>query len=173
MAIRELSAPAIHAAAEHGEIIGITNGRMMAAVLYPISPTLTEQLVYRSLSRVTRNIARGEQELDRTTGGDPEHDQVATLDDLITQASVPAVDLSASRRVNLRDISGRVLREAASAKQAITLTTDGVIAGVIVPLREEWVNQLIEDNLSRLLHTVKTGERQLQHEELTTLDDEA
>jgi hypothetical protein len=179
MPIRDLSAPAIQEAADSGQIIGITNDRTLAAVLYPISRVLTEQLISENLARLIHTIERGERELaaDRSGGGDDDdagETGLITLDELpSTPPDVPSAVLRRARQVSLRDLSGRVLSEAARANQAIALTTNRVLAGVVVPVPEQWVTQLVTQNLSRLLRDIDLGERELttRDGDLPTLDD--
>lgn len=178
LAIRELSAPAIQEAAVSGQIIGITNDRTLTAVLYPISQVLTEQLISENLARVIHNIDRGERELD-TRGRPGEGNGAAEGSGLITLEELaasppegPSGVLRRARQVNLRDLSGKVLSEAARDNQAIALTTNRVLTGVVVPLPEQWVIQLVTQNLSRLLRSIDVGEREFTtRRDLPTLDD--
>ena len=185
MAIRELTAPALRHAAEDNEVIGITNDRVLAGILFPIGRDWVEQLVEQNLSRIVRNVQRGEQEV--TAGlaaGDQAEEvtdsavpvaprQFTTLEDVARHPSAPlGAAVSNSRRVHLRDMSGKLLRAAAERNEAIVLTTDKVVAGIIFPVTQQWVTELVEQNLSRVLYNVGIGEKELTaRASRVTLDD--
>lgn len=180
LAIRELTGPALRRAADADEVIGITNDRILAGVLIPISREWVEQLVEQNLSRVVQNIRRGEQEIEAVVQtaeqgaerrpGAARSPGFTTLDDVLSQPSTGTP--KRMRRVNLRDISGSVLQEAAEQNEAIVLTTDRIVAGLIYPITQDWVADLIEQNLPRILHNLSIGEKELAAEHrMTTLDD--
>lgn len=175
LAIRELTGPALRRAAEGDEVIGITNDRILAGVLIPISREWVEQLIDQNLSRVVRNVRRGEQEITAVLQGEEQdgnhlNPRFTTLDDIPGHPS--AGTPRHMRRVNLRDMSGTVLQRAADQNEAIVLTTDRVVAGLIYPVNQDWVAELVEQNLSRVLHNLSIGEKELTAEhEMTTLDD--
>jgi len=184
MAIRELTGPALKRAAEDNEVIGITNDRVLAGILFPIGRDWVEQLVDQNLSRIVRNVQRGEQEMEAilaaTDGADAPAENSAsatprftTLEDVARDVSAPPLGaLGRSRRVHLRDISGKLLRDAAEQGQAIILTTNKVAAGVILPVTQRWVTELVEQNLSRVLYNVSIGEKELAADpHKVTLDD--
>jgi hypothetical protein len=172
LAIRELTGPAVRRAADADEIIGITNDRILAGVLIPISPDWVEQLVEQNLTRVVRNIRGGEREM--IAAADPAGDRSAgrftTLNDVLNEPAAAAP--KRMRRVNLRDISGSVLQDAAEQNEAIILTTDRIVAGLIYPVTQDWVADLVEQNLGRVLHNLTIGEKELSAAHpVTTLDD--
>lgn len=183
LAIRELTAPALRQAAEVNEVIGITNDRVLAGVLFPIGRDWVQQLVEQNLSRIVHNVRRGEQEMaavlhasDRT---DPPADSTmaqaprfTTIEDIGGDPAAPASKLGRVRRVHLRDMSGKVLQDAAERNEAIVLTTGKVVAGVIFPVTQQWVTELVEHNLSRVLHNISIGEKELVADpDRITLDD--
>jgi antitoxin (DNA-binding transcriptional repressor) of toxin-antitoxin stability system len=67
----------------------------------------------------------------------------------------------AMRTVSIRDVSGRLILEAAERGEPLWITSDRVLCGVLQPVTPEWVNQLIERNLPRVLSSIKDGEEQL------------
>lgn len=188
MAIRELTGPALRRAAEDNEVVGITNDRVLAGILFPIGRDWVEQLVDQNLSRIVRNVQRGEQEMEAVLAASDGADapaensttpQFTTLEDVARDlATPPPGALGRSRRVHLRDMSGKLLRDAAEQGQAIILTTNKVAAGVILPVTQRWVTELVEQNLSRVLYNVSIGEKELAAdphkvtlEDVVTLDD--
>ncbi len=184
MAIRELTAPALRQAAEDNEVIGITNDRVLAGVLFPIGRDWVEQLVEQNLSRIVRNVQRGEQEVEAVLAASDQADtpiespasatpRFTTLEDVAQQMPTPPPGaLGQIRRVHLRDMSGKLLRDAAEQGEAIVLTTDKVAAGVIFPVTQRWVTELVEQNLSRVLYNVSIGEKELEADpHRVTLDD--
>lgn len=181
MAIRELTGPALKRAAEHNEVIGITNDRILAGILFPIGRDWVEQLVEQNLSRIVHNVRRGEQEVEAVLVANDQKDptvaagtpRFTTLDDISQE---PATGAGGSpgktRRVHLRDMSGKVLQHAAEQNEAIVLTMDRVVAGVIFPVTQEWVAELVEQNLSRVLYNISVGEKELAADQArVTLDD--
>jgi len=180
MAIRELTAPALRHAAEANEVIGITNDRVLAGILFPIGRDWVEQLVEQNLSRIVRNVHRGEQEVETVLAASDQTQTPAsavprfsTLEDVTHEtAASPASPLHRNRRVHLRDMSGKLLRAAAEQGEAIVLTTDKVAAGVIFPVTQRWVTELVEQNLSRVLYNISIGEKELAADpHRVTLDD--
>ena len=65
------------------------------------------------------------------------------------------------RRVSLREVNGRLLEDAAAHHQTIAVTTDRVMAGVIIPVSQTWVAQLVEDNFARILDSISRGEAEI------------
>jgi hypothetical protein len=177
LAIRDLDAPTICQAAEQDQVIGITNGRVLAGVLVPISRDWVHQLIDGHFSRIVHNIRRGEREmetvLDATDdpAGVPAAATFTTLTDAVRQPTSAGLSLDQARQVSLRDISGRVLEEAAQRDEPIVLTTDRVVAGVIFPVSQNLVIQLVEQNLSRILNNIQAGEKELGTGTMTTLDE--
>jgi hypothetical protein len=183
MAIRELTGPALRRAAEDNEVIGITNDRVLAGILFPIGREWVEQLVEQNLSRIVRNVQRGEQEVEAVLAANDRADastespsatpRFTALEDIARHVSAsPPGALGRSRRVHLRDMSGKLLRDAAEQGQAIILTTDKVAAGVILPVTQRWVTELVEQNLSRVLYNVSIGEKEFAADpHKVTLDD--
>jgi hypothetical protein len=173
LAIRELTGPALRSAADADEVIGITNDRILAGVLIPISPEWIEQLVEQNLTQVVRNIRGGEREMAKATDPPPQPTApggFTTLGDVLNDSSGSTP--KRMRRVNLRDISGRVLQDAAEQNEAIILTTDRIVAGLIYPITQNWVADLVEQNLARVLHNLAIGEKELgAGHPMTTLDD--
>jgi antitoxin (DNA-binding transcriptional repressor) of toxin-antitoxin stability system len=185
MAIRELTAPALRQAAEDNEVIGITNDRVLAGVLFPIGRHWVEQLVEQNLSRIVRNVRRGEQEVEAVLAAGDQADtptastapRFTALEDLAHQGAPvrPAPEpepLERIRRVHLREMSGKLLRDAAEQGEAIILTTDRVAAGVIFPVAQRWVTELVEQNLNRVLYNITIGEKELASDQYrVALDD--
>lgn len=185
MAIRELTAPKIRQAAEDEEVIGITNNRVLAGVLIPVRGDWVEQLIEQNLSRIVHNVRRGEQEVEAVLQA---HAQSASCSSPGPAASFTTLEevarepdgdgrpssatKSRARHVNLRDMSGEVLQDAAEQNEPIILTTDRVVAGVIFPVTQRWVTELVEQNLSRVVYNIGIGEKELSTDEaMTTLDE--
>jgi len=184
IAIRELTAPALRSAAEDNEVIGITNDRVLAGILFPVGRDWVEQLIEQNLSRIVRNVQRGEHEVATAPTARDEAEpptgssivggsRFIALEDLAPHPPTPSPAAgSSSRRVALRDMSGKLLREAAERNEVIMLTTDNAVAGVIFPVSQRWVTELVEQSLSRVLYNVGIGEKELAaHSERVTLDD--
>jgi hypothetical protein len=169
LGIRELSAPAIEDAARGGRIIGITNDRRLAGVLYPVSRSLPEKLVARNLPQLLERIEQGNRpDPSITEAGTPPQALARPTKSHARRSEI----LDKSPRVSLRNISGAVLEEAAEANEPITLTTGKHIAGVILPVRADWLYELINQNLPDILSSIEAGEEELRTgEPLHSLDE--
>jgi len=156
LSIRELSGSTLTRAASEGQTIGITNDRVLCAVLIPVSQRWVDQLVNQNLSRILRGVELGEKELSNG-------EFVPALDDLMSLVQSSAArggDSSGSllRRVSVRELSGALLEEAARQGQALAVTNNRVLAAVLVPVTQRWVDQLVDQNLSRILHGIELGD---------------
>ncbi|GAA2285403.1 hypothetical protein GCM10010145_55190 [Streptomyces ruber] len=150
--IREVSGDVIKAAAECGEVLGITNGRVLAGVLMPLKQATVERLVDQNLTRILQNTREGQR--DALAGGS------VALDDLVAEAPRPA-GRRAPTRVTIRGLSGARIEEAAAAREALVVTHGGEAVALLVPVTLQWVEQLVERNLSRIRHSIERGEREI------------
>jgi len=76
------------------------------------------------------------------------------------------------RPVSIRELSGRVIDEAAQKGEVLGITNERRLCAVLIPVRQKWVDQLVEHNLSRILHAVDLGMKdEANKEEGTPLDD--
>jgi hypothetical protein len=77
-----------------------------------------------------------------------------------------------TRRVSIRDFSAKLLYEAAKRREVLGLTNSNVLTGVLCPVTPEWIEHLIEQNVSSILENIRQGEREIDSGvPLTTLDD--
>jgi hypothetical protein len=66
-----------------------------------------------------------------------------------------------------------VIRGAGVNKEALAITHDRELIGILVPVTQDLVKFLIEQNMSRVLGSIDRAEGQLESETLlTTLDEE-
>lgn len=173
VAIRELDGAVLASAAEQHQVIGLTNDRRLAGVLIPVSRAWVENLVESNLSRVVQSVQRGERELASAArslslvdGGAP---QLTTLDDVLGGSMSPGGG-PRLRRVSLRDVDGTLIDEAAERQEALGITNNRVLAGVLVPVSRRWVEQLVDQNLSRILYNLEAGEKEMATGDLVHLD---
>ncbi|WP_320785006.1 ROK family protein [Streptomyces sp. CRN 30] len=150
--IREVSGDLIKAAADRGDVLGITNGRVLAGVLMPLKQTTVERLVDQNLTRILQNTREGQR--DAAAGGS------AALDDLAAEEPRPA-GRRAPARVTIRGLSGTRIEEAAAAREALVVTHGGEAVALLVPVTLQWVEQLVERNLSRIRHSIERGEHEI------------
>jgi antitoxin (DNA-binding transcriptional repressor) of toxin-antitoxin stability system len=77
------------------------------------------------------------------------------------------------RTVRIGDLSAAVIREAGVNKEALAVTHDRELIGILVPVTQDLVQFLIEQNMSRVLSNIDRGEEQLESgAEMTTLEAE-
>ncbi len=77
----------------------------------------------------------------------------------------------AVRTLCLGDLSARIIEEASDAGQALALTQGGELIGIVVPVTQDLMEFLVEQNMSRVLYNIGMAEKQLcTLEEMTSLD---
>jgi len=77
------------------------------------------------------------------------------------------------RTVRIGDLSAGVIGEAGVNKEALAVTHDRELIGILVPVTQDLVQFLIEQNMSRVLGNIDQGEEQLESgTTMTTLDEE-
>lgn len=150
--IRQVSGDLIAAAAERGEVLGITNGRVLAGVLMPLTTKTVEHLVDQNITRIVQNIRQGERE---AAAGDSE-----SLDDLMNEEPRPT-SRRAPERVTIRGLSGARISAAADAHEALVVTHAGSAIALLIPVTLQWVEQLVDRNLSRIRYSIERGEREI------------
>jgi hypothetical protein len=74
--------------------------------------------------------------------------------------------------IKIRELRGSTLEEYARKGELVGLTRDRALIAVVIPIVQAWVEQLIDQNWSRVMHSVATGETELASPaKMTTLDD--
>lgn len=65
-----------------------------------------------------------------------------------------------------------MIRESARSRQTLAVTDRRELIGIIIPVSDQLVAHIMEDNLSRIRRNIIQGERELQAStRLPTLDD--
>ena len=159
LGIRELTAPAIAAAAKRDEPIGITNAGALAGILMPFTSTYVHQLVEQNLPHVVQSVVRGEREIAELADGPAV--TLTTPTDRPPALNGAGLSLSEMLRASIRQLNGKLLEEAARTNQPIAVCTGQVMAGVIFPVSQRLVARLVEQNLSRVIYNMSRGEDEL------------
>ena len=74
--------------------------------------------------------------------------------------------------VRIGDLTAGLIERAGMAGQTVTITHERQLIGIVIPVTPGLVQFLIEQNLHRVIHSIRLGEKQLQTPaRLTTLDD--
>lgn len=74
--------------------------------------------------------------------------------------------------VRIGDLSGALIEEAGSTGQTLAVTNGGVLVGVLVPVTQQLVEHLVDQNMSRILWNIAEGELEATSgASLTNLDD--
>jgi hypothetical protein len=91
---------------------------------------------------------------------------------LAPAAAPPAANPPAgrSRRIRLGDLTGRLIEEAGASGDTLVLTNDRMLTGVLLPVTPGLVEQLIEQNLSRVYYNIDRGEQQAREADLLSVD---
>ncbi len=156
--IRQLTGGQLRAIAESSEPLGVTNGGALCAVLLPVTQRWVEQLVEQNLSRLLYSVDLAEKEranreplssLARAQQEPPEPDG-----EWSPSASFPPL-----RRIGIRELGGDVITQAADQSEALGITNGGALCAVLLPVTQRWVEQLVEQNLSRLLLNIDLAEQ--------------
>jgi len=77
----------------------------------------------------------------------------------LRQAGQPGEPSVATVRIG--DLSAAAIEQAGQSGQTLAITHDRELIGFIIPVTQELVQYLIEQNMSRVLHSVALGEKQL------------
>jgi hypothetical protein len=76
------------------------------------------------------------------------------------------------RTVRIGDLSARLIDDAGASRQVIAVTHDHELVGILIPVTQDLVQSLIEDNISRVLDGIEKSEAQLgSAARLVTLDE--
>jgi hypothetical protein len=77
-----------------------------------------------------------------------------------------------ARTVRIGDLNAKVIRQAGADGQTLALTHHRELIGIVIPITQDLVQFLIEQNLSRVLYNIVQGEKQLTTQDrMTTLDE--
>jgi len=176
VSIRDLRGATLRERARRGEPLAITNHRVLIGVVIPVSPGWVEHLVSRNWQQVSQAIAEAEDEL---AGGAPL--AAAVVDGAVLQTResaetiarwraawnpAPAAGQQAEpsrvRAVRIGDLSARVIEEAGRAGETLAVTHDRELVGIVVPVTQDLVQYLVEQNLSRVLSNIDLAEKDLR-----------
>lgn len=226
VSIRGLRGAALRDRARKGEVLAITNHRVLVGVLIPAVAGWVEHLIYQNWSRVRQSIAEGEQAMADGTPmvtiqemiGEPDaagHGQgpgpgtapagrpdvplaAAIVGGAVAQApeskealerflaawnppglaarqesssAEPSVVVRTVCTVRIGDLSARLIEEAGANGQALAITHDRELIGILIPVTQGLVQFLIEQNMSRVLDNIGRAEEELEaSDKMTTLD---
>lgn len=162
--IGEISATLIREAAAQNEPLALTKDNVVCGVLIPVSPRWVQEVVHRNLSRIVHSIQLGEKEL---ANAEP----FVTLEEPLAETT-DAPTVAALRRVSIRRISGKLISDAAETGEPFAITSDNVLHGVVIPVSARWLQEIVDSNLSRVVRSIRLGERELVGDDaMRILDD--
>ena len=79
------------------------------------------------------------------------------------------------KTIAIRDLRAPLLRELGTEKSLAGITANRVLVGVFTPIDREWLMHVLTQNHSRLLQSVRDGEKELDNlddpQDVRTLDD--
>lgn len=161
--IRNVNGPLIKEAAGQGEVLGITSGRVLAAVLLPLGEGSVERLVAQNRARIELGIAHGEEQVASGNASD--------LDDLVREPGLQGASQQPLPRLPIRKLTGGRLEQAADAREILVVTHGRDDLAILVPVTSQLVERLVERNLSRMQDSIERGESELFHDGASTLDE--
>jgi hypothetical protein len=195
--IRDLRGSLIEKLSDAQELVGITNNKVLAAVMVPVTRGWVEHVIENNWSRVAQSIAEGQHERDAgrplvsldaalaaaDASSEPDHEAGQPL--IETIPGIPLVrrlfqvlahheddpaSVSPVRVVRIGDMSGAVLGEAREADQIIAVTNERVVVAFLLPVTNRLVDHLIETNKTRVMYNVSRGQSErTSGKPLTTL----
>jgi len=154
VSIRDLNGRLFEEISESNELIGVTNDRRLAAVLLPVTHGWVDQIIEDHFSRLLRSIEQGQKAVG---AGKP----LLGWEDLPSSGKQT---LPITRRVAIRDLKGPLLAEAAEKGELLGVLNDGRLCAVLVPITPEWVDQLVDYNISRLIQSVEVGQKAIAND---------
>ena len=77
------------------------------------------------------------------------------------------------KSVGIRDFSTAVLEQAAAENKPVAVTSNHVLRGVLIPVPQRWLSDVVDWNLSRILHSIQAGEKEVTSGQPLTLLEEA
>jgi len=159
--IRDLNGAFFEEAVHNQEPVGITNSNQLSAVFLPISEAWVDQVIVDNLSRLRNNIAQGIKETSSSI----------SFDEAVAEKS-GGEDLPFTRRVQIRELSGRLLAEAAERGEHLGVMNNGRLTGILIPVSPRWVDQLIDHSISRIAYSVEQADKaSAALQDLTSFDE--
>lgn len=77
------------------------------------------------------------------------------------------------RTVRIGDLSAKLIDDAGANGQVLAVTHDHELIGILVPVTQDLVQSLVEDNISRVLDSIDKSENQMASaDRMITLDEE-
>ncbi|WP_189135859.1 ROK family protein [Wenjunlia tyrosinilytica] len=144
-------------------MVGITNDRVLAGVLLPLSDSTAERLMQRNLGRIEEAIRASERE---TAAG-----ELTSLDAALAEERPSQSGRRMPSRVSIRQLSGARLKQAAEASEVLVVTHANEALALLIPVTLQWTERLVERNLSRIRNSIDRGEQEITRSGLTSLDD--
>jgi len=170
ISIRDLRGARLRESAGAGQPLAITNHRVLTGVFIPMAAAWLEHLIECSRSEVELAIAESEQAIGSdgsqfTSGAVPRLSRVV---EELHAAFNPAVTLPTSqadppvRTVRIGDIGAEVIERAGEKGQALAIAHDRELIGVIIPVTQDLVRFLIDQNVSRVLYSTGLSEKHIR-----------
>jgi antitoxin (DNA-binding transcriptional repressor) of toxin-antitoxin stability system len=194
ISIRDLRGKALLDRARKGEPLAITEYRVLIGVIIPAAEAWAQHLICQNWERVQDDIAEAEQAM--AAGSAMTTLEAAIVNDGVaeTPQSKEAIrqlhaawnlpgsvgdgtddpsPVHAIRPVRIGDLSATLIKEAGRGRQALAVTHDRELVGILVPVTQDLVQFLIEQNMSRVLGNIEQADELLESgDPMVTLDAE-
>lgn len=179
ISIRYLRGALLRESARSGKPLAVTNHRVLTGVFIPMAGAWVEHLIECNRSEVQHAIAESEQAI-AADGSQFASGTVQNLSRVVEELHAtfnPTVRRRADgagppvRTVRIGDIGADLIERAGEKGQALAITHDRELIGVIIPVTRDLVQFLIDQNISRFLYSVGLSEKHISAKVgLTTLD---
>lgn len=195
ISIRDLRGKRLRECASQGRPLTVTNHRVLVGVFIPVATAWVEHLIEVNWSQVQQGIAESEQAiatassnarkgpmrpfplLASAAGGVITHvPQAKRLVEELHAALNPSISRHAGvsstvQTVRIGDITAELIDRAGEAGEALAITHNRELIGMIIPVTQDLVRYLIDQNVSRVLYNVGLSEMHAKSaEKLTALD---
>lgn len=165
VSIRDLRGADLRQKAKAGEPLAITNYRVLIGVIIPVSPAWVEQLVLRNWPRIDQSIAEGERALIDTANG---RDFLNRLHAVFNPAAATGkpkggpTRSAAVRPIRIGDLSAAQIEKAGASGEALAITHDRELIGILISVTQDLVQFLVEQNITSVLDSIHYGEAELK-----------
>lgn len=103
----------------------------------------------------------------------PVEGPAAELQHLTDALSAPGErPITSSKTIKFRELASQRIDQAREDGELLVLTIDGALIGIVVPVSQQYVEHVVTENISRVMHNIRRAEEaELSGEGNDTLDD--
>lgn len=154
--IREVNGELLSSAAREGRFVGITDRGQLVAVMVPVTQAWIDQLIVDHMSLLT-------------SGEDSPADMLTGLN-TVMKTDVSGERPTPLRRIAVRELGGQLLRTMGEDGRPVAVMNGGQLTGVLIPVSRQWIDRLVEQNMSRILGGHDVAQQEAATGQLTPLE---